>query len=314
MTNVLEAIFPILIITGAGYFLALRNILSPSDTDGLSRFVFSVALPMLLFDSLTSSRFPDSFSWTFFIAFYAVAYLVFGLGVLAGRSWFHLVPGEQAILGLGSSYSNLVLVGLPIVVAGLGRQAVLPLLALVSVQNLLLVPLVSIISNPKRSRDSKWQRLLSTIARVAGNPITASLAIAFVFKVLAVQLPVVLTSSIQLIGDAALPCALIVVGASFHKYQPLRVGREVWVLVALKMLLQPLLVGVLTLVVFPIDPLWAAVAVLAAGMPTAVNTFVLAEQIHSGQRIASAAIWLSTLVTIFSQTGLLLLFTARGLV
>lgn len=314
MLSVFESIFPVILIAGLGYFVAVRKILRPSDIDGLSRFVYSLALPFLLFDSLVNAVWPASFEWEFLLAFYVVSYLIFGLGILLSRTWFHLAPPEQGIFGLGASYSNLILVGLPVIATGLGEDAILPLLVLVSVQNLLLFPLVSLTSHPREPGTKLLVRMWKAIKRVASNPLTAGLALGFLVKVLAIPLPPIIADPIHLVAQAGLPGALIMLGASFHRYEVGRPNREALTMVSLKMLLQPLLVWVLVFVVLHLDPLWAAVAVLAAGMPTGVNAYVMAEQMHAGQRFVSASIWISTLLAIVSQAGMLAIFISQGYV
>lgn len=312
MLSVFESIFPVIAITLLGFLLANRRVLSPVDFDGLSRFVFSFALPFLLFDSLLNSVWPESFDWDFFLAFYCVSYLIFGLGILASRRIFHLAPAEQAIFGLGASYSNLVIVGLPIIAAGLGEQAILPLLALVSVQNLLLFPMVALFAHPNEPGTRLLQRIWGPIKQVATNPLMVGLALGFLFKFLAIQLPVLIETPVQLIAQTGLPCALIVLGASFQRYKVGKPSREALTMVGLKMVLQPVLVWVLAFAVMRLDPLWAAVAVMAAGMPTGINAYMMAEQMSAGQRFISASIWISTLLAVVSQAGLLALFIFQG--
>jgi len=312
MLSVFESIFPVIVISALGYLVANRRLLTESDIDGLSRFVFSFALPFLLFDSLVNSVWPVSFDWDFFLAFYLVSYLIFGLGVFFSRRWLYLRPAEQAIFGLGASYSNLVIVGLPIIAAGLGEQAILPLLALVSVQNLLLFPLVTLFAHPNEPGTRMISRLWEPVKRAATNPLMIGLALGFLVKLLSIQMPSLIAEPIHLIAQTGLPCALIVLGASFHRYKVGRPSREALTMVGLKMVLQPLLVWVLVIVVIGLDPLWAAVAVMAAGMPTGINAYVMAEQMGAGQRFVSASIWMSTLLAVVSQAGLLAFFISQG--
>ncbi|MEX1248154.1 MAG: AEC family transporter [Anaerolineales bacterium] len=308
MFNVIESIFPVFAMAGLGYAAALMGILRAKDVDGLSRFVFSLALPLLLFDSLANSVWPGSFDWAFLFAFYSVSYLIFGLGILVGRIWFGLQPAEQAIFGLGASYSNLVLVGLPIISTGLGELAVLPLLALVSVQNLLLFPLVALVAHPRDAGDKLLVRLWKSAKGVAANPLLIGLAAGFIARVFSIHLPQLIGDPIHLVGQAGLPCALIVLGASFHRYEIGRPTRAAFTMVGFKMLLQPMLVWLLAFWVLQLDPLWGAVAVMAAAMPTGINAYVLAEQMGAGQKTVAASVWMSSLLAVLIQTGLLALF------
>jgi malonate transporter len=314
MLTVFTSISPVVLIAGLGYLAAVRKLLLPADIDGLSRFVFTLALPFLLFDSLVNAVWPATFDWTYLIAFYSASYLIFALGVIAARAWFHLSPLEQGAYGLGAAYSNLVLVGLPVIKAGLGEQAVLPLLVLVSVQNLLLFPLVSLVAHPREPGSKLLMRIWRPIAHVAANPLMIGLTLGFLFKVLSITLPPLLADPVHLVAQAGLPCALIMLGASFHRYEVGRPNLAAVAMVGFKILLHPALVWVLVFPVLHLDPLWGVVAVLAAGMPTGINAYVMAEQMHAGQRFVSASIWISTLLAIATQAGMLAFFISQGYV
>lgn len=306
MLHILEIIFPVFAVVGLGYFIAYRRILDERDLRGLSRFVFKLALPFLLFDSLANALVPDEFQWGFMLAYYGVTFFIFGLGILISRAWFKAEPAEQGIFGLGASYSNLVLVGLPIMVAAFGDQATLPLFALISVQSLLMFPLVSLIAQRSAGRPSG---LRVSIRDLLENPILLGLGIGFAFQLLDWQLPGLLNNAVSLIGQAGLPCALVVLGASLREYRVSRPDSRAWTMIGLKLLLQPVLVWVLVFVVLEVEPLWAAVAVMAAGMPTGINAYVLAEQHQAGIETVSTSIVVTTLLTIAVQAFYLAIFT-----
>ena len=55
------------------------------------------------------------------------------------------IGAEQGIFGLGASYSNMILIGLPIISTGLGDEALLPLFMLVSIHSALLFFVVTLL-------------------------------------------------------------------------------------------------------------------------------------------------------------------------
>jgi predicted permease len=105
-----------------------------------------------------------------------------------------------------------------------------------------------------------------------------------------------------------LPCALFVLGASLSAYKISGHFAEAWTMVGLKLLLQPLLVWVLAFVVFKIDPLWGAVAVMMAGMPVGINVYMFAQKYQVGLASVSGAIVISTTLAVLSQSILLAIF------
>jgi len=48
-----------------GYVAVYKGILDTRDTEGISRFVFNIAIPALLFNSLAHVELPAQFNWKF---------------------------------------------------------------------------------------------------------------------------------------------------------------------------------------------------------------------------------------------------------
>jgi malonate transporter len=108
-----------------------------------------------------------------------------------------------------------------------------------------------------------------------------------------------------LLGGAALPCALFALGASLVGQRDTPGKSEVAWLVALKLLAHPLVIWLLATHVFFLQPLWAKMAVIEAGLPTAASLFVLAEQYDLCVDRASAVVFASTLISVVTVSVLL---------
>ena len=128
------------------------------------------------------------------------------------------------------------------------------------------------------------------------------------FNTFSIPIPALIDNTIGIISRAALPCALFVLGASLSAYKIAGHFIEAWTIVGFKLLLQPFLVWVMAFVVFKIDPLWGAVAVMMAGMPVGINVYMFAQKYQVGLASISGAIVLSTTLAILSQSILLALF------
>jgi len=307
---ILEIIFPVFAIAAGGYLTARLKIFSPRDADGLSRFVFKVALPILLFNSLVKMELPEKIDWGFFLSYYLVAIIIYALGLLADKYFFSGSPAEQGIFGLGASYSNLILVGLPIISAGFGEAGLLPLFMIVSVHSATLFFIATFLvergnSAGQTSRVQIFKQIAKNLAR---NPIIVSLMLGLTFNLANLYLPPVVDDTLTIVSKAALPCALFVLGASLNQYKIAGEVRKAWTIIGLKMILQPILVWILAFLVFRVDPLWGSVAVVAAGMPVGINTFLFAQRYRARVATLSTAILLSTLLAVFSQSILLAIF------
>jgi predicted permease len=308
--TIVTVIAPVFLLVLVGYLAAYFRVLSVRDIDGLSRFVFNLALPILLFQSLATVTLPPQMDWQFLFAYYLVVIVIYALGMWLSRRWFAAPAQEQSIFGMGASYSNLMLVGLPIISAGLGDAAILPLFLIVSVHSAILFFITSVLVE----RGSGHGRSPRQIARQTGkglvrNPILIGLALGFLVNVLRIPLPTAVSQALAIIAEATLACSLIVLGGALTTYKIAGHFSEAGLIIVLKLALQPFLVWLLVFHVFDIDPLWGTVAVMAAGMPVGISAYIYAQNYQLGTAALSTAVLLSTVLTLFSQSIWLFLLT-----
>lgn len=308
--TIVNVIAPIFIVVLAGYLSVYTGILTKADTDGLSRFVFNITLPVLLFNALATVTLPKPFNWHFLVVYYGVALLMYGLGMGLSRRSFATPAQEQPLFGIGSAFSNLVLVGLPIISAGLGDGALLPLFLLVSAHSAILFFTTAVLME----RSSTNGRLPHQIALQTGkglmrNPIIIGLALGAIVNLLNIPFPQPFAKAIEIIKQATLPSALFILGASLTTYKLNGYLKEASLIVGLKLLVQPFIVWLLFFHLLNVDPLWATVGVLAAGMPVGMNTYIFVQKYEVNRSILSTAILLSTLLATITQSLWLLFLT-----
>ena len=306
---IIEVIFPVFAIALLGYILTYKGIFSIRDIEGISRFVFTIALPVLLFNSLAKIDLPDQLDWVFLLSYYLIAILIFGLGMWLSKQWFAYSTKEQSVFGMGSAYSNAVLIALPLISAGLGDEALLPIYMLVSIHSAILFFLVTLFAERNGSSGRSHLALArKTITSLATNPIIIGLALGLLFNLFSIPIPKAIGTTIDLISKTALPSALFVLGASLSAYKLAGHFKEAWTIVALKLVLQPFLVWVLAFVIFKVDPLWGAVAVMMAAMPVGINVYMFAQKYQVCLASVSSAIVISTTLSVLTQSLLLAIF------
>ena len=307
--EIIRILFPVFAIVLLGFVIVRKNVLTARDINGVSRLVFNILIPVLLFNSLSKVELPAHFNWQFFLAYYVVVLFIYGLAMWSSKRFFAYSRPEQGVFGMGSAYSNLVLVGLPIINAGFGDEALLPLFMLVSIHSAVQFFIVTlVVEGDSGENRSVPQIAADTIGRLTRNPIIIGLALGLLVNLLRLPIPEILDETLSLIGRATLPCALLVLGGSLNAYKVAGHFAEAWTMIGLKMIVMPLLVWVLAFVVFQVDPLWGAVAVMAAGMPVGVNAYMTAQKYQVGIATISTAFLISTLLAALSQSLLLALF------
>jgi predicted permease len=303
-----NVIFPILAIALLGYALARSRLFGGADIAGLSRYVFDVGVPALLFDALANLDLPAVIDWRYLLAYYAAAFTIYAIGMLVSRLGFaHSLP-EQGVFGMAASYSNTLLVGLPVALGAFGQAALLPMLLIIALHSGLLSLTVTVIAEAASGRGARRRAVVSMVARrMIANPITLGVVIGLAFNWLGWSLPGPLAEVVSLLAQSVMPCALFSLGASLTQYRLANYSLEAWVLVGLKLCLHPLLAWLVLSRVFHIQGLWAAVAVITAGSPIGVNVSVFAQKYQAGIAPVAAATLLSSVLGVVSLSVLLVL-------
>ena len=103
---------PLFALVFVGYGLMRFSGWPTAMSDNLSRFVFSVAMPAMLFRMMSDlSRLPPVDA-RLLAAFFGSCLIVFVLGRLLAWKFFGLDGAGQSLFGLGGVFSNNVLLGI----------------------------------------------------------------------------------------------------------------------------------------------------------------------------------------------------------
>lgn len=307
--EILKIIFPIFAIAALGYLVARKQFFKPEEIAGISRFVFNLAIPALLFNALSKIELSDTLDWRYLVAYYGVALAINFTAITIGKRFFGHNQREIAIFGMASSFSNSVLVGLPIISGGFGDQALLPLFTLISVNSAILFSVVTFVAEKDPNNTGfRWEVLRQAGEKIIGNPIVLSLILGLSVNLLNVQVAGILDHILELIAQTALPCALFVLGASLTEYRIAGHLREVFTILGFKVVLMPLLVWIMGHFVFHLDPLWTAVGTMVAGMPVGINPYMFSQKYQALVATIGTAVLLSSLMSIVSASVMLYLF------
>lgn len=123
------------------------------------------------------------------------------------------------------------------------------------------------------------------------------------------DVPVPVESFLKLLGGAASPCALVALGlflAAKRKTAEQDFGSTA-LLVGFKLVLQPVVTWVLASAVFNLSPLLTHSAVLLSALPTGTGPFMLAEYYHREADITSSVVLASTVASVLTISGYLVM-------
>jgi predicted permease len=308
MNEIFDVVVPVFSIALLGYGLARAGIFSATTSEGLTGFMFYVAVPAMLFRTLATAELPTSFPWGYLFAFYGASFIVFFCGVVLSRQRFAWPKRDQGIAGISASYSNMVMLGFPLVISAFGEAGALPLFILLAFQSTLIFPATTwMIQVYGRARDAKRPSILVSAGKLLLNPVILSLGLGTLANLFSIGISPTPARILDTIGAAAPACALVALGVALAQYEIRGDISNSLALVSLKGIVHPALVWA-GCWIFSVSGTWTQVAVLLAAMPTGINAFIYARNYDIRVAVVTKTIVLSTLVSIVTVPVLLHLF------
>jgi len=303
MTPVVSIVLPVFGTVALGYLLARRQFFEADVGAALVRFMYYVAIPAMLFGNLLEASLPAQIPWSYLLAFYLPAILIFGVATVLARKCFGWRRGEEGIAGMAATYSNMVMLGFPLTLAAFGSEGAVPMFILLATQSIILFPLVSLCVEEREVDGPRWRAVL----KLAFNPIILSLVFGVIANINSLELASGFDGMLELLGAAGPGCALMALGISLAQYSLGGGYRNVAYLVLLKNFLYPSCVwGACSMLA--VNREWTHVAVLLAAMPTGINAFIFSGRYGIREEIVSKVIVVSTVISTVVVTLLLSLF------
>lgn len=301
---------PLFILVLLGYGLARWARWPKPVSDALTRFVFSVAIPALLFRMMSDfSRLPRV-DPRLLIAYFGSCFIVFALGRFIARRVFRMDGVSQSVFALGGIFANNVLLGVPLAKITLG-EASIPVVSLVLVFNsLTLWTLVTISVEWARHRAMSWSGYLHAVKAVLTNPVVASILIGTAWGLASLPLPAVVDGTLELVSQAAIPLSLIALGMGLAEYRISEEWRVSATICALKLVAQPAIVYLLARWL-ALPPLETQAIVMLASLPVGANVYLMSRQFNTLGGPVAASLVISTALAA-ATTPLILALTAGG--
>jgi len=285
-------------LIGLGYFAGRTKFFSPEATAYLTKFVFYFALSAMLFRFSANLSLGDVLDWTFVAAYLSATMVVYVFVTVIGLLE-RLPVAEAAVEAQCAVIGNVGFLGIPMLVLLLGEAAIGPVMLVLAVDLLVFGSFIVILITGSREGGLS-PRIFKTVGLgLLKNPMIVSIAAGFIWSASNVPIPVPLNEFLSLLGAAATPCALFAIGASLAAKSAERLTVASY-LTLTKLIIHPAAVTVAALFIFPIEPYAAGVMIAASALPVAGNIYIIAQHYGVAPQRASAAIFLSTVVSVLT--------------
>ena len=131
--RIADIVLPVFGVIAFGYVCAWTGLLRERVAEGVSDYVYTIAIPLLIFRTLAEAKLPDVSPWGYWGVYFAGAAVSWTIAQSLSALAFRRDMREAIVHGLTSAQSNIVLVGIPLVLSAFGEAGAVPLFLLVAV-------------------------------------------------------------------------------------------------------------------------------------------------------------------------------------
>ncbi|WDS38008.1 AEC family transporter [Pseudoxanthomonas sp.] len=310
MSPVLTAVFPLFSLIAIGAGIRRFGLLGAAAVTELNRFVVLLALPAVLFSIMAKAHW-STLAQPGLATVYAVSMLGVHLPVMGWLLGRGASLTDASIDALGASYANTGFMGIPLAMLTLGATALPGVgLSVVMTACVLFALALTTIEFDRHRGAGLLPTLRNTAWALLKNPlIWAPLAGALV-SLGGVPVPAPAMTAIDLLGAAASPCALVVLGlflAAPAQADAAPAGG--WVtLSVLKLFVQPALAWLVAVPLLHLPSMQVHLAMLMALLPTGTGPFMLAERYGRRAAMSSKVILVTTVASMATLSAYLVCF------
>ena len=310
MLDILSITGPIYLIILIGYLTTRSGSFARSDMQVIGKFVINLAIPALLFKVSSERELGEIFNPSYLLAYLSGSLIA----VSGGYFWSRRIKGYSATVAtfnaLGMSCSNSSFIGFPILLLFLEPIAGICFALNILVENLVILPLILAMAEHSRGGNLPWYRLFfRTMARLAFNPLIIALSAGVIISVSPMELPVVITRTVDLLAVSCTALALFFIGGTLVGVHYKGNVSRISAIVIGKLIIHPLAVFI-SVLLLPIaglptlDGPMAAGAIILAAVPMLSIYSILALK-YGEEEICSAATLITILISFFTLTLLL---------
>ncbi|MBP3621008.1 MAG: AEC family transporter [Lachnospiraceae bacterium] len=300
---------PIFLIILLGYILRRFNFLTDEFVTVANRYVFVVALPVMLFTDISETDVREDMNLKFFLYCLIVTvvmfFMVWGIAKLTIKDKSMIGAFAQA----GARGSAAVL-GVAFVENICGSIGMTPLMIVAAVPFFNILSVIILVFNANNKEEKNYGKIKDACINIIKNPIIIGICLGLIASLVKLNLPVIGDRTLDYIARTATPIALIAIGAGFDTKEAIKklkpaLGASFIKLIGLPMIFLPIAYAI----GFAESEMVAILIMLAS--PTTVSCYIMAKNMDNDEVLTSNVVVLTTLFS--SVTLTLWIFVLRSL-
>jgi predicted permease len=306
LLNIVSSVFGYILF---GFFVNKLQILPKKYIDYFDFTGFNILLPLALIIYFWQVSFPQIDSIGLIISFFASGIFIFITGFLISKQFLNFKTDDSALFGLASCFGNTVAMGIPLMYAVLGPINTIPYMILVFFHGIIhfsyTVIIIEVYRNRKKSIVEIFYQILLGIIK---NIVLFGMIIGFILNYSNLIVPSIIKEPLDIFVKLALPMVLISLGLALGNFKIRENIYGALLLTILKNFIHPIIAFCLAHFILELDSLLVIIVTMAAALPSGSQSYYFAYRYNSLQAVVSSNVVLSTFVSFFTLSLLLVFF------
>lgn len=297
---ILEAIFPILALVVSGYAFRKTGFLGGEFWQSAESLAYFILFPALLVHRLSSADFSQFNIMQLLVILLIYFFLLTAFTWWVNAKWLSL-PNQSWTSFLQGSirFNTFVVLALTDKLFGPQLFALSALLLGLSISIVNMITVISFNMAGKLTVDKIGTNFIK-------NPLILACLIGISLNAAKIELPVFITGTLATLAPAALPVAILAVGAGLKIRSLSRITSPIICATVIKLVLSPIIMALLCLVLIH-EQLLTKLLIIFACVPTASSAYILSRKLKGNAELMATIITFETITSLLSITAILVI-------
>ena len=316
----LNATVPIFLVMIVGWIIKRLGVIDDHFVNVANKYVFRVALPVLVFKDLAAADFKSQFDVKFVLYCMIVTTIMFSV-IWILTEIFMKDDAEKGAFVQASFRSSAAILGMAFIQNMYQSTGMAPLMIVAAVPlfNIFSVIVLTFKAHPechgKAVSDSvdKKENIKKACVNIATNPIIIGILLGLVSSLIGIKYPPIISKTVMNIAQTATPVALICIGAGFEGRKAVKKVKPTVIATFIKLvLLAAIFLPVAVRMGFRNQELMAILIMLAS--PSTVTCYVMAKGMDNDDVLSSSIVVLTTLLSSITLTAWIFILRSFGFI
>ncbi len=296
--EILKTIIPIFAIIFFGLLARKKQIITESFLAPANRLTYFLAIPALIFRAVAKSDFVGEFNAGLLIGTLLPLVIVYFVSWII-CSLLKVDIKQRGTLIESTMHGNVGYIGLAVVFYYLGQGSMATAAILTSFMALLHNSLAVIVLQTYADRGESRQGTGEILVKIIGNPIIIVSVASILYSLSGLGLPIIIDRTLGILGNLALPLALLVIGASLSFKLETRLLVQMGLVSFAKLLVLPT-IGFVLYQAFNLTPDIYLTGLILLSCPVATVVYILAAELKGDRQLAVNIVSTTTALSIIT--------------